>query len=83
MMTRTLSLLLMPMGPTPSPTPLVDEAAVRNTPMVLWLVVALMVAAVLLGLSMRKHLRKVPTDLNVSTRKNSDASTGDSSTSSD
>lgn len=83
MMTRAWTLLLTPMGPTPSPTPVVDESAVRNTPMVLWLVVALMTAAVLLGLSMRKHLRKVPADLNVPTRKDGDANLGNSSANAD
>ncbi|MEY5145468.1 MAG: hypothetical protein RL745_837 [Actinomycetota bacterium] len=77
-MTRLLvTLLLVPAGPTPSPTPLTDDAAVRNTPVVLWMVMALMAAAILLGLSMRSHLRKIPRDLNVPTRKAESSSTAE------
>lgn len=63
--------LLGPQGPSPSPTPKLDETAAQSTPMVLWLVLGLMTAAVLLGLSMRGHLRKIPVDLDVATRKGS------------
>lgn len=62
--------LSLPLGqsPSPTPTPIVGEATTRTTPMVLWLVLALLAAAVLLGLSMRRHLRRVPVDLDVATR---------------
>lgn len=60
----------------PSPQPNINNDTVQAGATPLIMLIALLAAVVLLALSMRKHLRKVPTDLSVPTRAR-DAATPD------
>ena len=53
-------------GPTPPPNINTDTVQAGPTPLLM--ISGLLIAVVLLALSMRRHLRRVPSDLDIATR---------------